>query len=219
MHENGETIHRLTRGRPRTDPALRRAHILETAEHLFLEDGYTHATMEHVASRSFISKATLYAAFPNKKDLFAAVVEDRSSLTIPDNVSGDLTVTQMLEAMLLPEPDEHGISDRNTVLRVLYKDAHEIPELWDIFRSTIDSECRKLADWLLEQQANGLVVVEDAMDAARMLINVALGYPSYHLDAVEDPSARLSYIHHCISLFSRGIAPRLDDTQADRAEF
>jgi AcrR family transcriptional regulator len=210
LADNGETIHRLTRGRPRTDPALRRTHIIETAEHVFVEDGYTHSTMEHVASRAFISKATLYAAFPNKRDLFAAVVEARSSLTIPDNISGDLTVAQMIEAMLLPETDEHGISDRNTVVLSLYKDAHEIPELWGIFRSTLDAECRKLADWLLTQQSDGLVVVEDAMDAARLLINVALGYPSYHLDAVEDPFARSSYIHHCISLFCRGIMPPSD---------
>jgi AcrR family transcriptional regulator len=207
LADNGETIHRLTRGRPRTDPLLRRTQILQTAETIFIEDGYAHATMEHVATRCFISKATLYAAFPNKKDLFAAVVEARSCLVIPDNAAGELSVAQMLEAMLLPEPDEHGVSDRNTVLRVLYKEAHELPELWDIFRSTIDAEGRKLADWLLTQQSNGLVVVEDAVDAARMLINVALGYPSYHLDAIEDPGARASYIHHCISLFCRGIAP------------
>jgi TetR/AcrR family transcriptional repressor of mexJK operon len=210
LADKGETIHRLTRGRPRTDPALRRTHITKTAEHVFVEDGYTHSTMEHVATRAFISKATLYAAFPSKRDLFAAVVEARSSLTIPDNISGDLTVAQMLEAMLLPEAGEHGISDRNRVVRSLYKAAHEIPELWNIFRSTLEAECRKLADWLLTQQSNGLVVVEDAMDAARLLINVALGYPSYHLDAVEDPLARSSYIHHCITLFCRGITPPSD---------
>jgi AcrR family transcriptional regulator len=50
--------------------------VLETAQSLFLRDGYNATTMEGVAAAAGISKATLYKYFPDKDELFFALVSD-----------------------------------------------------------------------------------------------------------------------------------------------
>ncbi|HLZ64956.1 MAG TPA: TetR/AcrR family transcriptional regulator [Aliidongia sp.] len=55
--------------------------ILAAARHLFLEQGYDGTSMDGVAKRAGVSKATLYVHFENKQRLFAEVVaEARSGL-------------------------------------------------------------------------------------------------------------------------------------------
>lgn len=64
-------------GRP---PALsepdRRRRILDAAEQVFTADGYGAATMEAVARVAGMSKRTVYAQFPDKTRLFAALIGD-----------------------------------------------------------------------------------------------------------------------------------------------
>lgn len=66
MAENGE-------GR-RSD--RKRRDILAAGRQVFLSEGYAGTGMEVVAREASVSTATLYAHFPSKADLFAAVVED-----------------------------------------------------------------------------------------------------------------------------------------------
>jgi AcrR family transcriptional regulator len=80
-------------GRPR-DPALDRR-IRGAAHRVFRERGWIHATMEEVASRADVSKATLYRRYPSKAALaFDAWVGDRDERfpnTDTGSVWGDLT--------------------------------------------------------------------------------------------------------------------------------
>lgn len=61
------------RGRP---PGRSGVELLDEAREEFLTHGYAGATMEAVARRSRISKKSLYARYPSKQDLYAAVVTD-----------------------------------------------------------------------------------------------------------------------------------------------
>ena len=63
-------------GRPR-DPKCDEA-IVDATLHLLAEGGYTALTMEAVAARAAVGKATLYRRYPNKQQL---VVEALSTLT------------------------------------------------------------------------------------------------------------------------------------------
>src|SRR5512140_1073421 len=57
-------------------PAKRRQ-ILIGAREVFSEQGYERASVDHIAARAGVSKATVYNHFHDKKALFvAAVVED-----------------------------------------------------------------------------------------------------------------------------------------------
>ncbi len=70
-------------GRPPTmSPEQRRALILDTAEQIYLESGYTSTSMEDIAKACKISKKTLYLVFSNKAELFQELLE---SISIDSN--------------------------------------------------------------------------------------------------------------------------------------
>jgi AcrR family transcriptional regulator len=69
------------RGRPPADEAATRAaRLLDVATEVFLEHGFKGASMSEIARRAGASKQTLYARYPSKAALFAALVERKSSL-------------------------------------------------------------------------------------------------------------------------------------------
>jgi AcrR family transcriptional regulator len=59
--------------------SVRRDRILDAAESLFARVGLRSATMEAIAAASSISKATLYAYFPDKMAVFSAVASRLAS--------------------------------------------------------------------------------------------------------------------------------------------
>jgi len=202
-----EMVHRLPRGRPRLDPDLRRTGIVRTALRVFIESGYVDTTMEMIAARCGISKATLYGAFSSKRDLFTAVVEVAVRLDIPEEIE-DRSVAKTLETILIPTSDGHEseLDDRDAILRIVYSQAQDHPELWDIYRSTTSKESERLTEWLLEQQTKGLLVVDDAPMIAQMLMNVALGYPPNRAEVVVGPLTRVPYLREFVTIFCRGLA-------------
>lgn len=67
----------------------RRLAILETAKELFLERGYSAASMAEVSARVGGSKQTLYSYFSSKEDLFVAVMLEKAAVLV-DPVFADL---------------------------------------------------------------------------------------------------------------------------------
>jgi len=61
------------RGRPVDQAKL--ADILSVATRVFLERGYSAASMDLIARRAGVSKITIYAHFSNKAALFAAIID------------------------------------------------------------------------------------------------------------------------------------------------
>ena len=51
--------------------------VLDAAEQVFVELGYTDASMDDIARRAAMSKKTLYQLFDTKESLFAAVIASR----------------------------------------------------------------------------------------------------------------------------------------------
>lgn len=69
------------RGRPR-DPGVDEA-ILAAALELLAEAGFARLTMEHVAARAGVGKASVYLRWPNKVALVAEAMQHRSGV-VPD---------------------------------------------------------------------------------------------------------------------------------------
>lgn len=63
------------RGRPR-DPA-KDAAIVEAAACLFMERGFEASSMDAIAAEAGVSKATLYARYPDKDALFREVIREK----------------------------------------------------------------------------------------------------------------------------------------------
>src|SRR6266851_5959752 len=78
---------RSRRGRPR-DPAVDEA-VLTAAVDLLAEVGYARLTMDQVAARAGVGKASVYLRWPNKVALVAQAIQQRSAVVpeIPDNGS------------------------------------------------------------------------------------------------------------------------------------
>lgn len=59
-------------GRPKSEE--KRTNILRAATQLFLDNGYSHTSMNLVAKQADVSKQTVYSHFQNKDALFTAVI-------------------------------------------------------------------------------------------------------------------------------------------------
>ena len=55
------------------------AQVLEGARKVFMEHGYEGASVDEIARAAGTSKATLYSYFPDKRQLFAAVMQSQCS--------------------------------------------------------------------------------------------------------------------------------------------
>ncbi|WP_068397622.1 TetR/AcrR family transcriptional regulator [Kribbia dieselivorans] len=68
-------------GRPQRLPRdQRRAQLLESAQHVFVERGYHAAGMEDIAERAGVSKPVLYQHFPGKLELYLAILDHQVEL-------------------------------------------------------------------------------------------------------------------------------------------
>ncbi|WP_338665334.1 TetR/AcrR family transcriptional regulator [Pararoseomonas sp. SCSIO 73927] len=64
------------RGRPRADQSgLVEERVLDAATAVFLREGFSRSSFEQIAETARAGKATLYARYPSKQDLFIAVVQ------------------------------------------------------------------------------------------------------------------------------------------------
>ena len=75
--------------------------ILEIASLAFLEHGYRGASVNEMSRRSGISKETIYRYFKNKKELFAAVLDQeldhyQRSIDELDNIDQDKELREVL---------------------------------------------------------------------------------------------------------------------------
>jgi len=59
---------------PTTARSPKAEQVLEAASSIFCEQGYGSASMDAIARQAGVSKATLYAHFAGKDQLFAAIV-------------------------------------------------------------------------------------------------------------------------------------------------
>lgn len=79
-------------GRPRSAEADQA--ILDAAVELFTEHGYDGLSMERVAERAGVGKATIYRRYPTKADLvlaaIACVIQDQESSPDTGSLRGDL---------------------------------------------------------------------------------------------------------------------------------
>src|SRR5712692_10223911 len=91
---------RSRRGRPR-DSAVDEA-ILSAAVDLLAEAGYARLTMDQVAARAGVGKASLYLRWPNKVALVSEAIQHRSAVVpeIPDTGSLREDMLVFLRALL-----------------------------------------------------------------------------------------------------------------------
>ena len=161
------------RGRPLAEEVAARAErLLDVATEVFLEEGFQGASMSRIARRAGASKQTLYARYPSKAALFAALVERRASHLF--EALGPLGEDRSLRETLV----NFGCALLNLILseegqglyRVVIAECMESPELGEVFWKLGPGRTRAIiADYLRAQQKLGTIQCGDPADAVSVL--------------------------------------------------
>jgi AcrR family transcriptional regulator len=119
-------------GRPR-DPKCDTAIVAATLE-LLAEAGYSALTMEAVAARAGVGKATLYRRFPNKQQL---VIEAVATLNEQPEPDGGLGVREELVALLEAIRRKSSASLAGKIFPRLVGESVDNPELMSSYREQV----------------------------------------------------------------------------------
>ncbi|WP_415643018.1 TetR/AcrR family transcriptional regulator [Sphingomonas antarctica] len=165
-------------------PSAKRAAIVGAARTEFFLHGYGATTMSAVAARVGGSKTTLWAYFPSKQELFAAVVDDLverfgEALDVP--LDATLPVSAALRQFAESIMAIVGTPEIIDLHRIVAGEAGRFPELGTLFFERGPKRGKaKLAAYLTTAMADGRVRPGDPMIAARQF--AALCQAGLHQD-------------------------------------
>lgn len=200
----------LRKGRPKVAAdSERRTHIIDIASGLYLEHGYSGATMSMIAGAARVSLNTLYRLFPGKSDLFAAVTgaHRRSMVALPGDYD-TLSVAEALERIFYVGIGAEAERRRVELARLLVAEAERSPELAAVFRGEgPDQTLWLIAEWLAHQRDLGRIQVADCRSAAKMLMDIAFGAPGVRRGGEPDllsETDRATHLRNCFAIVARG---------------
>jgi TetR/AcrR family transcriptional regulator, mexJK operon transcriptional repressor len=152
----------------------RRQAIVAVARRSFLEKGYAATSMSGLLAELGGSKATLWSYFRSKEELFAAVVEEETTVfreELEGSLSASADLETTLEAFCRSFMKRTADPDAMAAWRLIVGESGRFPELGRIFyeRAAMRVE-RALAGYLAEQIASGRLRDEGAMNMARVLL-------------------------------------------------
>lgn len=194
--------------------AARHAAIVEIARRSFLDNGYAATSMSTIASELGGSKGTLWAYFPSKEALFAAVLDDvtaafRAHLTdalLPgrDSRATLFDFVRRFSAKLL-DPDSVRLH------RLVVGEGGRFPEIGRVFYDRGPAQVLKgLSDHIAVEMAAGRLRDADPMLAAQYLIQLAQIEQNLRIWGVAPPptdDARDARAAEAVDLFRRAYAP------------
>jgi AcrR family transcriptional regulator len=154
MAKSGGSRRRQSRvGRPSKDQAGDVAErILEAAERIFLERGFQASSLDEIAAEAPASKPTIYAHFPGKEALFAAVVARITKrMTDFDGYSQEGRSVQDKLTSLGNAIVARAIEDTVGIARATIAEAPRFPELSRDVHEAARSRAASTVSRLLEE--------------------------------------------------------------------
>ena len=119
-------------GRPPRELAGRvEERILDAAEKVFLERGFSGASVDEIAEVARAGKPTIYARFPGKEELFAAVIERlvRRNTSLEAISSAGSSIEGRLEAVAAAILTRALVPQAIGLVRVAVAEARRFPDL------------------------------------------------------------------------------------------
>jgi AcrR family transcriptional regulator len=171
-----------SRGRPplRPDDETRQI-IYEAARHEFAANGYAATSTETVARRAGVSTKTLYRLVPNKAALFEEMVSERLDRFLSDvNLHADdhADIQAALEEALMACAELVLAPEVVALQRIVLQDTANFTDLAaSFYKNGIARTSAALAGWLRVQVKRGLIKLDDADEAAGMLIGMVTSAP------------------------------------------
>jgi TetR/AcrR family transcriptional repressor of mexJK operon len=190
--------------------------ILHAATETFLEAGYERASMDEIAAKAGVSKATVYSHFRSKEALFEAIIRELcqrlvTPLRVADagRVSPKETLTEFARSYieLLLDPSSLALH------RLLVAEATRDPELAGAsYRAGGAQALRGLADYLAQETARGTLSIEDPTFAAEQLFGMLNGHLQVrallHVEAKPPRKTLDRFIQTAIAAFLRAHGAR-----------
>jgi AcrR family transcriptional regulator len=173
---------RRCRGRPQLRPDDETRQIIyEAARQEFASNGFAATSTEALARRAGISTKTLYRLIPNKAALFEGMVADRMDRFLADvhlRAADAIDIESALAAALIACADLALDQEVLGLQRMVLREAGAFPDLAITFyRNGIARTAETLANWLRLQMKRGLVKLDNADEAAGMLIGMVVSAP------------------------------------------
>jgi AcrR family transcriptional regulator len=149
--------------------------MLAAATELFLRDGYDQTSIDAILELSGGSKATLYAYFPTKEDLFRAVIDG----VMVNNAYIELDPSRDIRAMLT----EFAVSrlhvifspQHRAVLRLIIAERERFPDLASLYYERGPQRSHGvLVEYLAALKAKDLLAIDDPDEAAEFFVGMLL---------------------------------------------
>jgi AcrR family transcriptional regulator len=193
----------------------RRDRILQAARGVFFEEGFSAATMSTIAARLGGSKATLYAYFKNKEDLFDAIIADQcqviEKLLMLEEEGADIrtTLTDLGREMVTAMSSDQAVR----TMQLIIEESRRNPELarrFDEAGPQVGTE--RLAAYLARAHAKGEIAVPDPLHAAGVLAILLKGELFFRrlLGLEPEPSAKVieKEVQAAVTTFLTAYAPK-----------
>jgi AcrR family transcriptional regulator len=164
--------------------------LIDAARQLFLSQPYDQVSTDAIARTAKVSKATLYAHFPSKEALFAALVSAQCGALhdeIWNSTSPDDGVETVLRKIASNFLRMFTSSDALALYRTILAEVPRFPELGRMFYEAGPKVMQlRIADYLEEATRRGEIDVPDARLAALQFLQlVSADVPLTGLLAVE----------------------------------
>lgn len=153
--------------------ARKRAAIIAAAQDVFLVEGYSAASVDRIAAKAGVSKATIYNHFTGKAALFASVVESlyaKAAVVSPPMDEG-ARLPETLRAFIADLLERITKPEIIGILRLVIAENRRFPELTALFYAHGKEPALRALERLIEDRtASGELVCDDARLAAQQLL-------------------------------------------------
>lgn len=213
MHQNMSAMRRAA---GREEVGGKGEAVLAAAERAFLAAGFGAVTMDAIAREAGVSKATVYAHYAGKEELFGAVVAHLSERRFhgfsvealdPGDIEASLTTIAARFLDLILSPEAIALN------RVIIGEVTRFPVLGEVFWAAGPERSRvQIETFLRRAAAADTLAISDARLAAEQLIALARG--EIHLRSLlrlenpGDPAALRAVAARAVGTFLRAFAPR-----------
>jgi AcrR family transcriptional regulator len=213
MHDENFAEARPQRGRPQLRPDNETRDIIyEAARHVFAEKGFAATSMETIARAAGVSTKTVYRLIDNKAVLFEQMVRQRIdrfvnavNLSACENRNFEVALGDAL--IICGEL----VLDREVIAiqRMILAESDAFPQMAESFYEyAMQRTVSALGDWLRQQQGRGVIALNDADEAAGMLLGMLIFEPQravwFGHRAAPSRRAVEQRARRCAKLFLRG---------------
>ncbi len=188
--------------------------MLEAAKNVFLRDGYSGASMDTVSREAGVSKATLYAHFSSKENLFAAVIsaECARHIRVLEQVEAEkLPIREALIKFGTNFVDFLESAEVIGVHRLMVAESPRFPELGRAFYEAGPTVVlRMLAQFLARAAERGEIAVPDPDLAAQLFVSMAKGETQFRIELGFPPigeKERDRMVEAAVDIFVKGLRP------------